>query len=292
MRDSGADCRSSAPWDRGEGRGLGDVEFAGTLPEVALARDLDTVRAIAEVDLVEVELEDLVLGIALLDVERHTHLAQLAAQAAVAAVDVLGKEVARELHGDGGRTGDPSPENGSLRRTEDADPVDAMMLVEALVLGGQEGLNDGGRDLVEGHYRASLEAQVGDEAAIGRIHLGRLRRIVLTQRIERGAGVVTADREPGGQHDGDAEGHETENPDNDGTDNARRAPAGRAGGSGLRHIVKKLRGPLGPHHLEEGGVGTAAGGAKCREGLTHLGQATACPPSTHPTERGGMLSSA
>ena len=145
--------------DRRQRRGLGDVQLAGALAEVALACDLDAVGAIAEVDLVEVQLEDLVLAVALLDVECDAHLPQLPAQAAVAAVDVLGKEVAGELHGDGGRTGDPSAKNGTLGGTEDPDPVDAVMLVEALVLRREEGLDDGRRNLVEGHHGACVRGR-------------------------------------------------------------------------------------------------------------------------------------
>ena len=127
-------------------------------------------------------------------------------EAALAAVDVLGKEVAGELHGDGGRARDAAAEHGALGGAEDADPVDAVVLVEALVLGGEEGLDDGGRHLVERHHGAALEAEIGDEPAVGGVHLGGLGGIVLAERVEGGAGVAAADREPGRQHDGDAEG--------------------------------------------------------------------------------------
>ena len=127
------------------------------------------------------------------------------------------------------------PEHGALGGAEDADPVDAVVLVEALVLGREEGLDDGGRDLVERHHGAALEAQIGDESAVGRVHLGGLGGIVLAERVEGRAGVAAADREPGRQHDGDAEGQDTEDSEDNGTDDARRAPAGRAGGSRVGH---------------------------------------------------------
>ena len=51
------------------------------------------------------------------------------------AVDLLGKEVAGQLHGDGREAlAEPAEEDHVLERADEADPVDPVMLVEALVL--------------------------------------------------------------------------------------------------------------------------------------------------------------
>ena len=54
------------------------------LAEVVARRLLDAVAAVAEVDVVEVELEDLVLGELLLEAPREERLADLAAEGALA----------------------------------------------------------------------------------------------------------------------------------------------------------------------------------------------------------------
>ncbi len=110
-----------------------------------------------------------------------------------------------------------------------------MMLVEALVFRGEKGLDDRGRDLVEGHHGAALEAEVGDEPAIGGVHLRGLGGIVLAEGVERGTGAAATDGEPGGQDDGEPKGGDTEDSEDNGTDDARRAPAGRTGGGRVGH---------------------------------------------------------
>jgi hypothetical protein len=50
---------------------------------------------------VQVQLEDVVLAVAFLDLARHSHFEQLAAERPRAAPDPLGEQVAGELHGDG-----------------------------------------------------------------------------------------------------------------------------------------------------------------------------------------------
>src|SRR5918999_1670087 len=62
----------------GQRRRLGDIEVAYRLAEVALRRRLDAVGAAAEVDLVEVQLEDLVLRETGFDVAGDLRLLQLA----------------------------------------------------------------------------------------------------------------------------------------------------------------------------------------------------------------------
>ena len=125
--------------DRGQRRRLGHVEVADRLAEVALGGGLDAVGAVAEVDLVEVELEDLVLGVLLLDLAGDLGLAELPAERLVAPADVLGPDVPRQLHRDGREPlGHPHLEQVALDRAEHPEPVDPVVLVEALVLGGDE----------------------------------------------------------------------------------------------------------------------------------------------------------
>ena len=61
-------------------RRLGDGQILGVFAEVEPRRRLDAVRAVAEVNLIRVELEDLILGEVLLDVDGEEGLVDLAAE--------------------------------------------------------------------------------------------------------------------------------------------------------------------------------------------------------------------
>ena len=122
---------------RGEVGDLLDREILQLLVEVAEARRGDAIGANAEIDLVEIQLEDLVLRVGTLDADGEDSLLELALHRALAAE----QEVLGDLLGDRRATlGTPVVtldlglddfEDG----TRDALEVDAAMLVEAAVLG-------------------------------------------------------------------------------------------------------------------------------------------------------------
>src|SRR4029078_7550163 len=62
----------------GQNGGFGQRQILCMLTEEQARSGLDTVRAVTEVGLIRVQLEDLVLGEALLDVDRKEHLGDLA----------------------------------------------------------------------------------------------------------------------------------------------------------------------------------------------------------------------
>ena len=126
-----------ALWQAGEQGGLGQRQRADRLPEPRARRHLDAVGAAAEIDPVEVEPEDLRLGLEPLQPRGHDHLADLALVGDV----VAHRQVFHHLLRNGRAAGRPS------RRGEVADEgadhtalVDAVVLVETLVLGRDEGL--------------------------------------------------------------------------------------------------------------------------------------------------------
>ncbi len=181
----------------GERRRLRHVQVPGGLAEVALRRRLHAERAVAEVDLVEVELEDLVLGVLRLDFPGDAGFAQLPTDGPLLPVDVFRKEVAGQLHGDGGKPlADATGQDVGLDRAGKPDPVDAVVLVEPLVLGGQEGGDDGGGHLVQADDGAAFLAEVGDEAAVGGVHLGGLVGVVAVEPRDGGAAVAGAGPRP------------------------------------------------------------------------------------------------
>ena len=99
---------------------------------------------------VEPRFEDLRLGPAPLERERLAHLAPLVDEIAAPALFELGVQVGGELHGDraaaAALAGRRLPERARQR-----EPVDAAMLVEALVFGREHGARERGRDVGERH---------------------------------------------------------------------------------------------------------------------------------------------
>jgi hypothetical protein len=98
----------------------------------------ETVIAVREVHLIGVHGEDLRLRIAALDLQRQKHFLHFAAEATVAAVE---EEIAGQLHADGaGAAGDAALHEISESGAEDARKVDSPVLLEVLVLDGEDGV--------------------------------------------------------------------------------------------------------------------------------------------------------
>ena len=107
------------------------------LAEIAESRRFGAVQAVAEIHLVQIHLENLVLPVELLDPLRENRLAHLAAQRLVAREEAD----ARELLRDRARALRRAPlrdvrEHGA----HDADAVDAVVVVEARVLDRDDGI--------------------------------------------------------------------------------------------------------------------------------------------------------
>ena len=115
----------------------GQRHVARRLAEIALRRGFDAVGAGAEIDAVEIEIEDLVLGIFALEPERQDHLLQLALHGAL-----LGQE---QVLGELLRDGRAALRHAAMQdirrgRAGDAEHIDAPMRIEAPVLDRQKRL--------------------------------------------------------------------------------------------------------------------------------------------------------
>ena len=64
------------------------------------------------------------------------------------------------------------------------------------------------RDLVDLDERAALEPELGDEAAVGRVELRRLARLVLVEHLDRRTRAGAADERPARVAEADGEGDE------------------------------------------------------------------------------------
>ena len=185
----------------GERGRFGQAQVRRVLPEIqprALGGPVHGERAVlAQVHLVQVQLEDLVLAQPALEDERHELLLELAPERLLRRED----HVLDQLLGDRAPADQVRPVAAQVgeERAGGADRVDAGVLVEPAVLDGEHRLDEVGRDGAERHVAALL-------AAIG--HGGREERRVEGQRGQRPAVRVRQARDPArraaprrGEHD-------------------------------------------------------------------------------------------
>ena len=204
----------------GEHGRLAHRELARALVEVGLRRRLRPVGAVAEVHGVQVLREDLVLRELLLDLDREQGLADLLLDRAgrhdvllhaVRVLDVLARvDVLHELLGDrrGADHGLALHEVGP-RGADDAAHVDAGMLVEPGVLGGEHGVLEVVRDLLQPDDLAVDRAV--QRRQLGAVAIEEVARADRGQRVGKlDAGVRDVERAE--QRRGHEHGHEQEHP--------------------------------------------------------------------------------
>jgi hypothetical protein len=114
--------------------------------------------------------------------------------------DALGKDVARELHGDRRK---PFGEVPILDVDEECawhtPPIDAGVREESLVFGDDEGGSHERRNIGVPDDRPTLEPDLGDEPAIAGEHLGRLTWLILLKGLDWRAASGTAHHRPAGE---------------------------------------------------------------------------------------------
>ena len=166
----------------GEHRRFGEGQLVEGLAEIDLRRGGEAVGALAEVDLVDVELEDLVFLEAVLDLEREHRFVELAREGFLRGQE----EIPRDLHGDGaGALPAPAGSEVGHGGAHYALVVDAGVLVETLILGGQDrSLEDLGH-LGDFHHGAPLLAEFADQHTLGGVHAQRNLGLVVGEDFER-----------------------------------------------------------------------------------------------------------
>src|SRR5581483_7300791 len=179
----------------GEERGLRERELRGRLVEVVAGGRADAVDAVPEVDLVQVQLEDLVLGVPLLELDGQRGLLELALERLRVRADhgVL-HELLRDrraaLHDlAGDQVGDDRPKHRGN--------VQGAVLVELVVLDRQDGLLRDRGDLLELDDLAVLieidprqdrPVRRVDRRALGEVRDARERRPGRLQPVVQGVG--------------------------------------------------------------------------------------------------------
>jgi len=205
----------------GQGGGLVQGQCVELLPVIELGRSGHAVGAVAEETLVEVELQDLVLGQLALHLHRQQHLRELAAEAVLGAEE----ELLGHLLGDGGAAGHALLAAGLDQQPDgacDAGGVDPVVLVEIGVLGGEEGLLDLQRHGLDLHRISTHLPEQPHQAAVVGVHVHRFLQLGAAQGLH----VGQARGHDGGQ---DREGDDAEHCKRDAAQQNQAQGAGEAG---------------------------------------------------------------
>ena len=142
------------------------VELVGRLVEIRARGHLDAVGVVQKRHGVEVGLQDFILGVRPLDLEGGDGFLELAGDGARAA-NFFREQVARQLLRDGGAALRIAAQRVHHRRRS-APEVHARVLVKAVVLRGDEGVDHMGRDAVQRHPLAVGPAVLGQHLTVHR----------------------------------------------------------------------------------------------------------------------------
>ena len=156
----------------GEQGGFRQVQLAGVFGEVKLARRLKAIHAVAEVNLVAVEGEDLFLGKRALNLDGQVRFLHLARRGALGGEE----EVARQLHGQRGSALRASMGDDVVpQRSGHAEDVDAPVRFEVLVFNGDNRLAQDRREIIVVDDDAPLQCKGAEGTAFLVVELGRSR---------------------------------------------------------------------------------------------------------------------
>src|SRR5437762_620156 len=135
--------RANEPRDE---RCLSERDRTGRLPKQMLGHCLDAIHARAQIDAVQIELEDLFLAELGLDQDREARLLELAA----VRLHVREKQRSRELLGQRAAAFRATAVTNVTRDgASEPDRIDARVIVEAAIFDGDDGVLEFGRDVVE-----------------------------------------------------------------------------------------------------------------------------------------------
>ncbi len=167
----------------GEEGGFAECQLVERLVEIGERSRGHTIGAGTEINLVEVEFQNTVLGQRSLDPRCEQNLLDLA----------FDRNLVRQQHVLGDLLGDRRGADGTAVRAKpahigdrgahDRDRVDAVMAVEVLVLGGKEGVDDGFWDRLDRHEDPSLGRVFGQEPAVAPVNSGHDRRLIMRELL-------------------------------------------------------------------------------------------------------------
>ncbi len=188
---------------RGEQRSLGKRQLGGAVTEVRERGLLHAVRAVSEIDRVQVRGEDLVLVPALLELPRERRLLHLAADRAVVLDDRVLHELLRDrraaLH-------DALVRDVLPAGAKDPAEIDAVVLVEPPILDRDDRVLHQRRDLVRLEQHAALVASQDGEDRLAVVRVD----VAVPLRLHLVAGVELRDLAGERGHEAEREGGRAE----------------------------------------------------------------------------------
>ena len=167
----------------GEERSLTEGQIIERFVEIGERRSRDTVSTRAEIDFVQVELEDALLRQRGLDAGGQQDLLDLAFDRNL----VRQQHVFCDLLGDCRGTDRPAisakPAHIGDRRAQDRNGVDPVMVVKVFVFGRQKGVDDRLRDRLYRHENPPLGCVFGEKQPVARLHSGHDRRLIMRKLL-------------------------------------------------------------------------------------------------------------
>jgi hypothetical protein len=149
--------------EAGEHRGFWHRQPPCRFAEIALRRAFDAVSTGAEIDAVEIKLEDLRLGVFVLEPEREHDLLRFARDGALLGQEQILGELLRQRRAALRRA---AAQNVANDGAHNAERIDAEMRIEAAVLDGDEGVRQVSRQFAHRHRGAAHVAARGERGAI------------------------------------------------------------------------------------------------------------------------------
>ena len=147
----------------GQQGGLTQRHFAGRSAEIAHGRGFNAIGAAPEIDPVEIEFENFVLGETAFQPEGQHHLLHLAAQGPLGRQEeVLGQLLGQCRTALDHLTGTNVCHHGPAQ----ADHVNARVRIEAAILNRQHGIDQIGRQILDGNFMPVRRSPTGNQAAL------------------------------------------------------------------------------------------------------------------------------
>ncbi len=195
---------------------MAESQIGGRSTEISLSCRLHAVGEVSVVDLVEIQLEDFIFGVATGNFGGEQDLANLAQGGSLGAFFGREQQVARDLLGNGrGARNGLTLSQVLPDGTGDRGRVEPGIAVKGRILGSDEGAHHVRRDLIQRDIRAAPRLRIKDfvkQIALpvqdaGRFELSRMLLQIPDRRQGRGEGVVLikAERGDSNRHRDDCE---------------------------------------------------------------------------------------
>src|ERR1700722_3611912 len=153
----------------GQQGSFGQRQVLGVFGKGELRGGFKALHAAAEINLISVECEDLLLGEGAFNLNGEVGFLQFSSSGALGGE----KEVARQLHGQRGRALDAAVAAQIVKhRAGDAQDIDAPVRLEALVFNGNDSLAEDGREVIETDDNAALECERTDNVVVAIVDIG------------------------------------------------------------------------------------------------------------------------